>query len=111
MAKMSTTRKIKKGVLGVVPQRNFTPAELLELQEMIRIANARRFEAAQIKANTALVPNGQMVADQTEAIARLLENVKNQYVSSKLQECGYPQGTRCDINMTTGEIVLNVEQK
>lgn len=100
---MSRTRKIKK---GVVTQRNLTASEVLELQEMQRLVNARNFEATQVKANTALVPRGQEVANELEAIVRLLENVKNQWVSQKLTECGYDPGAKCSINLATGEVVL-----
>lgn len=73
---------------------------------MNRAVSSRHWEAAQIKANTALVPDGQKVAEQAEAIARLLENVKDQWLASKLTECGYPDGTKCTINLSTGVIEL-----
>ena len=99
---------VEKGVLSPLQtRRNFTPQETLELQEMQRAVNAKKFEAAQIKGNTALVPNGQRVAEESDAVARLLENVKNQYVSQKLVECGYPNDTKCSINLTDGTIVVN----
>ena len=104
MTKMTLTKKIKKGI--VIEKRNFTPAECIELEEMLRLINARKFEAGQIRANTALVPDGQKLADQTDAVARLLENVKNQYVASKLIECGYKSGTICDVNLRTGEVTV-----
>ncbi len=88
------------------PKRNFTPSETLELQEMHRLTSARKFEAAQIKGNTALVPRGKEIAEETEAIARLIENAKNLYVSQKLIECGYRPNDKCSINLTTGEITL-----
>ncbi len=99
---MSATRKIKKGI----EVRSMTPIEVMELQEMQRLVNGRKFEAAQVKGNTALVPDGQKLAEQLEAVVRLLENVKNQWVSAKLVECGYPQDAICDINLSTGEIKL-----
>ena len=92
--------------LGV--RTDFTPTEVMELQEMQRLVNSRKFEAAQIKGNTALVPKGQEVADQLEAIARLLENVKNGWVSGKLAEHGYPKDAICNINLTNGKITLTV---
>jgi hypothetical protein len=87
-------------------KRNFTPEETMEVLEMNRIVNARKFEAAQIAANTALVPDGQKVAEQTTAIAALLNNAKNLWISQKLVECGFPQDTKCSINLSTGEVVV-----
>lgn len=85
-------------------RRDLTPQELMELQELHRAVGSKQWEAAQIKANTALVPDGQKLAEQTEAVARLLENVKNQWVAGKLEECGYTKGTRCGLNLATGQI-------
>lgn len=96
--------------LAPTPKRDFNPQEVVELQEMMRLINSRKFEAAQVKANTALVPRGKEIAEELEAIARLIENIKNQFVSLKLEECGYPNGTKCNINMTSGEITLTKEE-
>lgn len=106
MTKSSSARLAAKGIIPAINPRSFSPTEVLELQEMQRMVNARSFEAAQIKGNTALVPDGQKAADQAVAIARLLENAKNMWVSQKLVECGYPQDTRCSINLSTGEIIV-----
>lgn len=86
-------------------KRSLTPEETLELQEMQRLVNGRRFEAAQVKGNTALVPRGQEIAAELDALARLLENAKNLWVSQKLLSCGYAQNSLCTINLTTGEIL------
>lgn len=88
-------------------KRSFTQQELIELQELQRIVGARKFEAVHIKGNTALVPNGQRVAEEYEAIARLMENVKNNWVAAKLAECGYKENDRCSINLQTGEVTPN----
>lgn len=87
-------------------KRNLLPAECLELQEMQRMVNARKFEAAQVKGNTALIPRGQEVAAELDAIARLLDNCTKQWVATKLKECGYQEGERCNINLSNGEIIL-----
>ena len=102
--------KAKKEMIKEVMKRNLTPEETLQLQEMIKLINARKFEAEQIKNNTALVPDGQKVAEQIEAIARLLDNVRNQYVSQKLVECGYGAGQKCNINLGSGEIILTPDE-
>jgi hypothetical protein len=100
---------MSKKVTAPVQTRNFTPEEVLELQEMHRLTTARQFEAAQVKANTALIPRGQEVAGELEAIARLLENAKHLWVTQKLAECGFPPGAKCSINLTTGEITETPE--
>ena len=92
-------------------KRSFTPAETMELQEMQRLVNSRKFEAGIIKGNTALVPRGQEVAAELEAIARVLENSKNQWVAQKLLDCGYEQNTKCSINLSTGEIINEPDPK
>ena len=108
MDKSEVVQKMEeKGILSPLQRRNFTPSEVLELQEMQRAVNAKKFESAHIKGNTALIPNGQRVSEEVEAVARLLDQVKNNYVSSKLLECGFKQDEKCSINLSTGEIVLN----
>lgn len=111
MSRASIPRLQKKGILPPTPppvaKRNFRPEEVLELQEMHRIVSARKFEAAQIGGNTSLVPRGQEIFKEIEAIARLLENAKNHYVSQKLSECGYANGTNVSINLSSGEITVN----
>lgn len=91
---------------GVMPtaKRNLTQQELTELQEMQRLVNQRKFEAIQIKANTALIPRGQEVAEELDAIARLLENTKDRWFSSKLIECGYAPGAQIALDLSTGEL-------
>jgi hypothetical protein len=106
MTKKSPARLARDGHVAPAKQkRNFTPQEVLELQEMHRAVASRFWEAAQLKGNTALVPRGQEVLAELEALARLGENAKNQWVANKLQDCGYEPGTKCSINLTTGEIV------
>lgn len=105
----ATNAKAKKELMGKV-RRNLEPAEILQLTKMVELANARKFEADQIKVNTALVPRGQEVANEVEAVARLLENVKNQYVGQLLVACGYDAGQNCNINLSTGEIIVNKDE-
>ena len=105
MSKMSLNRKIEKGILSPFPmKRDLTPQETLQLQEIVRIASAEKFKAENIKANTALIPDGQKLAEQTLVVAQLLEKVKNTYISTKLIECGYHVADKCYINLTTGEV-------
>lgn len=85
-------------------KRNLTPEEAFQIQQMMQLINARKFEAAQVKANTALVPRGQEVCVEIEAIVRLLENTKNHFVAEKLVECGYTAGTKCSMNLADGTI-------
>lgn len=89
-----------------LPERsNFTAGETMELMEMQRMVNAERVKAQLVAGNTALIPRGQEVAKEIDAIARLLENNKDQWFSQKLREHGYPQDLKVQINLTTGEIV------
>lgn len=104
---MPESKHREKSVKGPkpLPKRPFSPAEIIELQELTRLVNGRRWEAAHVRGNTSLVPDGQKVALQLESIVQVLEGAKNNWVSQKLSECGYSAGTRCDINFSTGEIV------
>ena len=105
---MSTSparRARRKGL--ALPKRNFTPEETLQFQEMNRLVNARKWELEQLKANTALIPNGQDYVKQLEAVANVLDDVSRQWISRTLEACGYPNGTKCDLNLSTGEITLH----
>ena len=93
----------------VVKNKSLTEAEVQELQEFTRLVNGKLFEAIQIKNNSALVPDGQKLAEQTEAVSKLLAGVKMQWVNQKLAEHGYVEGTKCNINLFTGEITLHEE--
>ena len=112
MTKKSVERLTRDGVISPVAaipaltKRNFTAEEILQLQEMLRAISIRKFEAAQVKGNTSLVPRGKEIADEYEAIARLLENSKNLWVSQKLLDCGYAANTLCNINLSDGSIHL-----
>lgn len=112
MSKMSIERKIKKGILPtpVIP-RELTQAELEEFQELHKLARLEAFKAAQVKANTALIPDGQKVAEQYLAISRLMENVKNQWFSQKLVELGYAQDQMVNMDIKTGKITLSSNVK
>lgn len=105
MSKMSESRKIKKGLVEAPKKRrNLNKQELQEYLEILRFCNGERWKAMQISGNTALVPNGQEVAKTQEAIANLLDNTKNNWLSQVLTECGVPKGQAVNINSVTGEI-------
>jgi len=105
MTKMTKTKRQKLGIDPLpTPKRNLNPLELRELNERIRLADMRAFEASLIAGNTALVPNGKEVAETFEAIARLMENAKNQWYTQKLVACGYLPGAVVNVNLNTGEI-------
>lgn len=85
--------------------RKLNKSEIQEFQELHRIAMHYKFVALQIKGNTALIEDGQKVAGQFEAIAKLMENVKGEWFSNKLRELGYPSNQRVSINIGTGQII------
>lgn len=85
--------------------RQFTADEVAELQEVHRIANTYSFMAKQVKGNTALIPDGQKLGEQLEAMARLFQNIKNHWVSEKLRECGYDPAKKVSIDVHTGMII------
>jgi hypothetical protein len=102
MSKKTTTQE-QKEIIALTPQQ-LSPADLSQLQELYRIAEAYALVADQIKGNTALIPDGQKVSTQFEAIARLMDNTKNQWVGQKLADMGYPKGAKVTVNAQTGEI-------
>ena len=112
MTKKSLQRLSKDGVIPPAPtipaptKRNFTAEETLQLQEMLRAISIYKFVSSQVKGNTALVPRGKEVAEETDAVARVLENSKNLWVSQKLLDCGYAANTMCNINLSDGSIHL-----
>ncbi len=106
----SKQREKKVKTAPKIEKRGFNPAEILELQEMMRLVNGKKWEVAQVRANTAMVPDGQRVAVQLDAIVQVLEGAKNAWVGQKLAECGYATGVKCDINFATGEIVSQKDQ-
>lgn len=110
MSKMTHTKKQRLGLVPPpIPKRHLTIPETMELRQRILLMNSRLYEAALIKANTALVPNGQEVAATFEAIGNLLQNDHNHWYSKKLLECGYSQGDNCNVNLDSGEITLRRE--
>lgn len=104
----TTLRKVRRASKKIT-NRNLTPEEAQEGIEITRTINARRWEVAQIRGNTALVPNGQALADQLEAVVALLDDVWKQWIYRKLEACGYPNGTKCSVNLSTGEITTQNE--
>ena len=113
MGKMSEGRKIKKGLIkGPIKYRNLDKKELHEYLELIKVCSAQHWKAAMIANNTALIPNGIEVSKIETAIAVLLENSKNNWLSRVLANCGVPLGQSVNINSTTGKIEFaKVEEK
>ena len=106
MAKMTQSKKERLGIIPPKVIRPLTKAELQELLALTNLVSTEKFKAFQISGNTALIPRGQEVAKEQDAIARLMENVKNSWTSSKLTECGVPKNQAVNINQETGEITL-----
>jgi hypothetical protein len=99
-----TKSQEEKDMIAQTPQR-LSEDDRLELEELHRIALSFSIVAGQIAGNTALVPNGQEVAKQFEAIARLMENLKSQWLSQKIASMGYPNAGMINISIKTGEII------
>ncbi len=81
-----------------------TKEERTFLREVVKVADSWKFVAGQISINTALIPGGQKVAKQFEAVAKLMEQTKETMIANKLTQLGYPQGVGFNINLTTGRI-------
>lgn len=96
-----------------LPPNNLTPtprpmtaAELEHLRQLTRNIKWERFKADQVRTQTALVPRGQEVVAEIDAVVRVLENFKTQYIAQILHDCGYPQGAQCSIDLSTGVVTL-----
>jgi len=84
--------------------RDFTKEECMELVEMTKAVNAKRWEVQITSQNTAQIPgNAQRYVAQLEATARLLEQARDYFATSKLRECGFPDG-RGQVDLATGKI-------
>lgn len=102
MSKMSATRKIDRGIIK--QPRALTSDELMELRQLNLVVTSEKFKAAQVRGNTALIPRGQEVAAEMEAVAQLLEDTKGAWISAKLSELGYASNEPVTIDMLTGQI-------
>ena len=106
--KMSENRKKKRGIPTNInnfkEKRNLSPQELREYLQLVTISNTERWKAIQYANNTALLPNGKELAKQQEAIANLLHNSIENWISHTLQECGVQPGQAVNINSTTGVV-------
>jgi hypothetical protein len=98
-----TKNQEQEEIIAQVAQQ-LSESDRLEFEELHRIALSYSFIAGQIKGNTALIPEGQKVAEQYEAIARLMENSKNQWMGQKLASMGYPNTVKVSIDIKTGNI-------
>lgn len=100
----ATGAKLKrKGVLKE-EDKYLTEQELVELRELQRIAASEMLKANVIRGNTALVPNGQEVATQFEAVARVMSNYRDQFMASAFTRHGYKNGEPLSIDLKTGKI-------
>jgi hypothetical protein len=102
MSKKTNTQE-QKEIAAQLPQQ-LPEVDRAEFEELFRMAMSYNFIASQIKNNTALVPDGQRVASEYEAVARLLENAKNQFIGQKLVDMGYPQTSQVKVDIKTGII-------
>ncbi len=80
--------------------------ELLQFNELNRIATAEKFKATQILGNTALVPDGQKVGEIQQAIANLMENTRINETARILIDCGVEKNKSVKINNETGKITV-----
>lgn len=89
---------------NAVKPRKMTQEERSEIEMLVRIAVAKRFEVELIRKNTALFnPGGQEFLEKQEKLAEILENEKNLFVQNKLYELGYQPGDRVKLNVLTGD--------
>lgn len=78
---------------------------LSELQEIHRLVEYEKFKLKQIKGNTALIPNGNELAEQQEALVNLLEGAKQGILLEKLKSAGCVPGKPVSVNMSSGKII------
>ena len=90
--------------MSLFQRKRLNEAERAEILDVSRLAQSYRFIATHLKGNTALVPGGQKVLEQYEAMAKLIDGVKNSMVSQRLSQLGYPQGVNFTVNLKTGKI-------
>lgn len=84
--------------------KQFSRDDAMAFVGLHRAVMGEKFKAALVKQNTALIPRGQEIAAELEAIAQLLENEKNGWILQKLAELGYPPKANVSIDIETGFI-------
>lgn len=88
--------------------RKLTKAELMEIQELQRIAASEKFKADQMEKNTALFnaegQSGKLLAANQRKLAETCERVKNEHVSGKLAELGYKNNEKVTIDVFKNKI-------
>ena len=107
MGKSAITLKrnqMKKEDKNLPERRDLNEQELREYLKLVEICNTERWKAVQFASNTALIPDGQKVAATQEAIANLLENSRNNWISHVLKGCGVPSGQSVNVHSETGKI-------
>lgn len=81
--------------------------DLLELQELHRIYAMEKFKYNLVTQNTARVPNGQALRNQSEALMNLYQETKDAWMAHTLARYGYQRGIQVNINLMTGELQVD----
>jgi hypothetical protein len=109
MTRKSLSRLAKDG--HIPTPRSLNPMEVEELHNLHRFVAMERFKAEQVKANTALfntaTRSGKEIAQELEMMASYLETFKQNWVNTKIAECGWPTGAKVGIDIKTGIISIH----
>jgi len=109
MAKKTNSQSVQEIIDAQV---RILPKHLLtELQHRVQLTNEAWYVHKLVSTNTALVPNGQDVAKTLEAIARLLDNDKNQYVTVALKEAGYTYPENATVSIDPNGVITETTEK
>lgn len=83
------------------------PEELAQLKDQARVASYTSYLARMASLNTGFIPKGQQFAKQMEALAKIVERSKQEYVATIFDAMNIKQA---DVNLETGEL-RNIQMK
>jgi len=84
--------------------KKLSKSDLVEFQALVRLVGQETFKYNQIRNNTALIPKGQVLAEQQFAILGVLQTAVQNYIGQLLSKYDCVKGVQYNINGETGVI-------
>lgn len=84
-----------------------TDEQVAQLRDQTRVVAYTKYLARMASLNTALIPKGQQFAKQMEALAKIVDASKQEYIATIFDAMNIKQA---DVNLETGEL-KNIQMK